>query len=149
MRLASFTLGLVLLAAAAMSAQQNEIGPAKLVGWMRVVNTLEAEYKTSHNRFADIQELLAFAKDGKQTGSAAAFAKELSPTAIQPWVLRVIPSADGSHYLALIKLPSDMHNEATWCKTEVYSDDSGLISLGQNIQCSAANALGASSKPMK
>ena len=147
MKIMTFALGMALLVPSGRSAQQDELKPEKLVGYMRVVNTLEVEYRMSHNRFGDTQELLDYSKTGKQTGSAVAFAKEL--TAIQPYVLRVVTSGDGVHYSATIKFPSDMHNETTWCKTEVFSDDSGLISLGQNIRCSGASVLGAASKPMK
>jgi len=73
----------------------------------------------------------------------------LTPATLKPYILLVLTSADGSHYLATIKSPSDMHKESTWCKTEVFSDDTGLISLGQNIECSGANALGASTEPLK
>src|SRR6185369_2115282 len=149
MKMTKFALAMALLVASGLSAQQDEIKPEKLVGYMRVVNTLEVEYQMSHNRFGDTQELLDYSKTGKQTGSAVAFEKELAPTAIQPNVLRVVTSADGAHYSAVIKFQSDMQDKTTWCKTEVFSDDSGLISLGQNIQCSGANALGASSKSMK
>jgi hypothetical protein len=149
MRLMAFAVGCFLLITIAARAQQDEVKPEKMVGWMRVVNTLEAEYKMFHSRFADADELLAFARSGKQTGSAVAFEKQLAPFAIQPYILRVVTSADGNRYFAAIRFPSDMHNEATWCKTEAFSDDSALISLGQNIQCAGANALGASSKPMK
>ena len=149
MRLMTFAVGCFLLITIAARAQQDEVKPEKMVGWMRVVNTLEFEYKMSHGRFADADELLAFAKSGKQTGGAVAFEKELAPSAIRPYILRVVTSADGNNYFAAIKFPSDMHNEATWCKTEVFSDDSATISLGQNIQCMGANVLGSSSKPMK
>lgn len=51
--------------------------------------------------------------------------------------------------LAVTKFPSDMHDASTWCKTDVFSSDNGLISRGQNIQCSGAKTFGGSSKPVE
>jgi hypothetical protein len=62
-----------------------------------------------------------------------------SYSTMSPYALQVTTSEDGAHYLAAIRRPSDMHNQATWCKTAVFSDDSGLIYLGQNIGCSGAD----------
>lgn len=149
MRLTTFVVGCFFLVTMAARAQRDEVRPEKIVGWMRVVNTLEAEYKMAHGRYADADDLLAFARSGKQTGSAVAFEKQLAPSAIQPYFLRVLTSATGNHYFAAIRFPSDMNNDATWCETEAFSDDNALISLGQNIECMGATALGASSKPMK
>jgi len=72
MRIATLALGVVLLVAPGLRAQQDETKSETLVGWMRVVNTLQVEYQMSHSRFADTQELLDYAKTGKQTGSAVA-----------------------------------------------------------------------------
>jgi hypothetical protein len=126
-------LGMFLLVTTAVSAQQSEVNPQKLLAWMRTVNTIEVTYQTSNNHFADAQELLT------------AFPRELAAVTIQPYVLRVVTSAKGDHYMAAIRFPSEMHHESTWCKTEVFSDETGLISLGHNIECSGAEALGASS----
>lgn len=101
----------------------------------------------SHGRFADPEQLLRYAQSSSQTSSAVAFKRQLNPAAIEPYVLRVVTDVRGDHYSATIKFPSDIHNESSWCKTEVVSDDSGLISLGQNIQCTGANSLGAASRP--
>ena len=117
---------------------------------MRTINTLEAHYRGRHRRFApDSEELLGYAKSAKETDSAVALDRQLNPAAIQPYVLRVVTDQHGNPYSATIKLPYDLHNEASWCKTEVFSDNSGLISFGQSIECAGAISLGAASKPMK
>jgi len=146
MKQVTFTLACFLVIAGLAHAQQDKLIPEQLVVWMRTVNTLEVEYKMAWGHFGDEAELMDYAKTAKQVGSAVAFTQRFSQTAMQPYALRVTTSRDGSHYLAAIKAPSDMHDQSTWCKTEVFSGDDGLISLGQNIQCSGAIALGASSK---
>lgn len=149
MRIITFALGCLLLVTPVLRGQQEEMKPEKLVGFMRTINTVEANYRLSHHRFADADELLAYAKSARQPSNVVAFERQLNLAAIQPYVLRVVTDARGDHYSATIKFPSDMHNESSWCKTEVFSDDSGMISLGQNIDCTGANLLGAASSPMK
>src|SRR5579871_2725521 len=112
---------------------------------MRTINTVEADYRSSHRRFANAEELFAYSQSAKQISSARALKERLNPAAIQPFVLRVVTDARGEHYSATVKFPSDIHDQSSWCKTEVFSDDSGLISLGQNIECTGANSLGAHS----
>lgn len=130
----------------AQQKNSDEVKPQTLVHWMRSVNTLEYDYKASHGRFADVGELLTYANAQKPSTNPAV-PGELSQASMQPYVLQILTTGDGSHYSAKIDFPSDMHNKSTWCKTAAFSDDSGLISLGQNIQCSATAALGASSSP--
>ena len=137
----------LLLFAAGVCAQDKEISSEKLVNWMRAVNTLQVEFKMANHKYANGEELLAFAKTAKPTGSAVLVAKELTPSAMAPYTLQVTTSTDGAHYLATILRLSDMHDKATWCKTAAFSNDSGLIYLGQNIGCSGVANLGASSKP--
>lgn len=149
MRIITFALGCFLLVTPVLHGQPGETKPENLVGFMRTINTIEADYRISHRRFADAEELLAYAQSARQTSSAVVFERQLNLAAIQPYVLRVVTDARGDHYSATIKFPSDIHNESSWCKTEVFSDDSGLISLGQNIECIGANLLGAASRPMK
>jgi hypothetical protein len=134
----------LLLFGAGICAQEKEIGTEKLVNWMRAVNTLQFGFKMANHKYANGEELLAFAKTAKPTGLVA---KELTPSAMAPYTLQVTTSTDGAHYLATILRLSDMHDKATWCKTAAFSSDSGLIYLGQNIGCSGVANLGASSKP--
>jgi hypothetical protein len=130
---------LVLVFASGMGAQEKEISPEKLVNLMRSVNTLQAEFKDAYHKFATTDELLAAAKTQK-LNRVLVFATELTPSVMFPYTLQVTPSEDGAHYQATIKRPTEMHNKATWCKTAVFSDDSGLIYLGQNIGCPEAKS---------
>jgi|SRR5579871_3062207 hypothetical protein len=151
MSIRTFVLGslLLLTLTLALGAEQDDVKPEKLVGWMRTINTVEADYRSSHRRFANAEELFAYSQSAKQISSARALKERLNPAAIQPFVLRVVTDARGEHYSATVKFPSDIHDQSSWCKTEVFSDDSGLISLGQNIECTGANSLGAASMPLK
>jgi hypothetical protein len=146
MRTLALTLATALLLVPAVSAQQQTVTPDKLVAWMRTVNTLEAEYNAANHKYADTGELLAFAKAGK-TGTAVMAQTELSPSTMGAYSLQVITSTDGKKYAATIRALPDTHKQDTWCKTAAFSDQAGLISLGQNIQCSGAQALGTQSKP--
>jgi hypothetical protein len=137
---------LVALFASAAAGQEKEVKPETLVGWMRSINTLQVEFNLVKHRFATADELLPFAKAGK-SGSATVVAKELPPASIAPYTLQITTSTDGQHYLATIRRPSDMNQKTTWCKTAVFSDESGLIYLGQNIGCSGVEQLGNGSKP--
>jgi hypothetical protein len=134
----SFVLALLLVSGTV--AQEKDVNPEKLVNWMCSINTLQFEFKEANHKFATSDELRAFAAK-PTTSSAVVVTKELTPSAMAPYALQVTTSGDGTHYLATIKRPSDMHNKATWCKTAVFSDDSGLIYIGQNIGCSGADKL--------
>ena len=114
---------------------------------MRTVNTLEFEYKSTNGRFADVDELRKFAQSGKQTEAAQNFSTRMKTDLLSPYSLAVYPSRDGAHYVAEIKRATDMHDSSTWCHTAAYSDDAGVIDVGQNIGCSGAAALASSSRP--
>ncbi len=129
---------LVVLLVSGTVAQEKNVNPDKLVNWMRSVNTLQVEFNKANHKFATSDELLAFAAKPTTSG-VAVVTKELNPSAMAPYALQVTTSEDGTHYLATIKRPSDMHNKATWCKTAAFSDDSGLIYLGHGIDCSGAD----------
>jgi hypothetical protein len=138
---------IVALFASAAAGQEKEQRTETLVDWMRSINTLQVEFNMVNHHFAAGDELRAFAREGKRDGSAVMVAKELSASSMAPYTLQITTSADGLHYQATIRRPSDMHEQATSCKTAVFSDDSGLVYLGQNIGCSGADRLGASGKP--
>jgi hypothetical protein len=59
----------VLVSASAVAQDLDQ--PAKLVRWMRIVNTLEVEFKMTNHRFGTTDELLAYAKSGKQTATVS------------------------------------------------------------------------------
>jgi len=57
---------------------------------------------------------------------------------LQPYDLAITTSSDGTHYQITLQRPSDMNDKSTWCKTAAFSDDRGVIFLGQAIDCEAA-----------
>lgn len=127
-------------------AQQSEL-PLRQVGWMRVVNTVEAEFKAVNGRYANADELTQFATSRQQGADKQYVA--ITRDSMAPYSLNIVRTPDGAHYVASIKRFADMKDQKTWCKTSVYSDDSGTIDVGQNIGCEGAVALGTESKPVK
>ncbi len=138
------TVAFVLLLASSVSAQQPELKTDKLVGWMRTIITLEVQFQHENHRYATDEELVSYART-----KIPPFAKEIAPSSMAPYTLQITTSAKADHFHAAILRPSDMHDQATWCKTAVFGGDAGLIYLGQNIDCPGAIALEASSKPSK
>src|SRR5690242_15290403 len=86
-------------------AQQADL-PVKQVGWMRVVNTAEAEFKIANGHYADADELALFAQSHAQ-GAAKQFATMTRET-LAPYSLSIMKTPDGTHYVAEIKRVSDM-----------------------------------------
>ncbi len=123
---------MLLIALVAVSAGEKEVSTDKLVNWMREINTRQAEFQMANKKYADAAQLRAFAQERQHP----VLTTELAPSALAPYTLEINVSADGAHYLATIKRPSDMKDKSTWCKTAVFSDDSGLIYVGKNIGCS-------------
>jgi hypothetical protein len=130
-----------LLGAVIWAGAETEVKPPSVIGWMRSVNTREAEFDAANHRFANADELRAFVSSKKSPG-AVFDAKDIAP-----YTLEISTSTNGSHYLATIKRPSDMNDKSTWCKTAAFSDETGVIYLGQSIGCSGADRLGLSSDP--
>jgi len=55
-----------------------------------------------------------------------------------PYALAITTASDGMHYQITLQRPSEMNDKNTWCKTAAFSDDLGVIFLGQAIDCEAA-----------
>ena len=113
---------------------QSDIPTAKLVTAVRLLNTEEYDYKNENNRFADRDELLKFLQQSRSLSG--------SPIDLEnpkPYELAITISSDGAHYQITLQRPSDMHDKSTWCKTAAFSDDRGVIFLGQAIDCEAAH----------
>ena len=112
---------------------EAEIPTAKLVNTIRVLAVTEVTYHSSNGRFASQEELLAFSQPKNLLGK--------SPLDLQnpaPYQVRITTDPDGTHYQITIKRPSDANDKSTWCRTAAFSDDSGVIFLGQAITCPAA-----------
>jgi len=124
----------VLLAGEAVPRQangQSEIPTLKLVIALRSLNTAEASYEAENGRFADREQMLAYLR---QQGFRSK-PSSIDPEKPEPYALTITTSSDGMHYQITLQRPSDMNDKSTWCKTAAFSDDQGLIFLGQVIGC--------------
>ncbi len=115
------------------SAGQSEVSAAKPVNTLRLLNTEEYSYKQQNHRFAALNELLSFLR---QQGGLSKSPVDLENP--NPYVLAITTSPDADHYQIALQRPSDMNDKATWCKTAAFTDDRGVIFLGQAIDCEAA-----------
>ena len=128
-------LGVVLLgeANARQASGQSEITTGKLVNALRLLNTHEYSYKNENSRFADRDQMLSYLRQ-KELLSRSQIDLE-NP---KPYELAITISLDGMHYQIALQRPSDMNDKNTWCKTAAFSDEKGVIFLGQAIDCEAA-----------
>ena len=131
----SILLGVVLLgeANARQASGQPEITTGKLVNALRLLNTHEYSYKNENGRFADRDQMLSYLR---QKGLLSRSPVDLANP--KPYELAITISSDGMHYQIALQRPSDMNDKSTWCKTAAFSDEKGVIFLGQAIDCEAA-----------
>jgi hypothetical protein len=131
----AFLLGLVLLDGEAVPRQvsgQPEMPTEKLVNALRLLNTHEYSYIHENHRFADRDQILAFLR---QKGMLSKSPIDLEN--LKPYELAITTTSDGMHYQITLQRPSDMNDKSTWCRTATFSDDRGVIFLGQAIDCEA------------
>jgi hypothetical protein len=112
------------------SAGQPEMPTEKLVNTIRLLNTEEYLYKQENGRFAALDELLVFVRQNAKLSRSS-----IDPENPKPYELAITTTSDGMHYQITLQRPSDMKDKKTWCKTAAFSDDSGVIFLGQAIDC--------------
>ena len=131
----SILLGVALLgeADARQASGQPEITTGKLVNALRLLNTHEYSYKNENGRFADRDQVLSYLR---QKGLLSKSPVDLENP--KPYELAITISSDGMHYQIALQRPSDMNDKSTWCKTAAFSDEKGVIFLGQAIDCEAA-----------
>jgi hypothetical protein len=120
-------------AKARQASGQPEITTGKLVNALRLLNTHEYSYKNENGRFADRDQMLSYLRQ-KELLSRSQIDLE-NP---KPYELEITISSDGMHYQIALQRPSDMNDKNTWCKTAAFSDEKGVIFLGQAIDCEAA-----------
>jgi hypothetical protein len=53
----------------------------------------------------------------------------------KPYELAITTSADGQHYQITLQRTFEPNDKSTFCKTAAFSDDKGVIYLGQAIGC--------------
>jgi hypothetical protein len=134
--MANLVLALCLTGSAAQEqevAGELELPTAKLVNTMRLLNTAEVSYRGGTGRFASQGELLAFFRQRNLLGKSPLDLENPAPYQVQ-----ITTDPDGTHFQIAIKRPSDMNDKSTWCRTAAFSDDAGVIFLGQAIDCPAA-----------
>jgi hypothetical protein len=109
---------------------QTEIPTEKLVGVLRTLNTAEVVYQTRTGQFGSREEIVTFLRT---QGILSQLPIDLENQ--KPYELAITTSPDGMHYQIALKRTSNMNDKSTWCKTAVFSDDSGVIFLGTGLGC--------------
>ena len=109
------------------------IPSAKLLTAMRVLGTAQVSYEVENHRFASQDELVAFLRQKNWLGKSPLNLENPAPYQVQ---VTTDPSA--THYQITIRRPPDPNVKSTWCHTATFSDESGVIYLGQPIDCPAA-----------
>lgn len=125
-------IALTLKAIPRQAAGQPEMPTEKLVNTIRLLNTEEYSYRQENHRFANLDELLVFLRQKAKLSR--------SPIDLEnpkPYELAITTTPDAMHYQITLQRPSDMNDKSTWCKTAAFSDDRGVIFLGQAIGCDA------------
>ena len=110
-----------------------EIPTAKLVTTMRLLDTEQMNYRDENHRFANQGELLAFLR---QTHCLGKSPLDLENSA--PYQVQITTNPDATHYQITIQRLADSSDKSTWCRTAAFSDDGGLIFLGQAVDCPSA-----------
>lgn len=127
--MANFVLALCLTGSATQQQEvggESEIPTAKLVNTMRILNTEEVVYSSTNHRFASQEELLAFLRQKNVLGKSPL---DLDNPA--PYQVQITTNPGATHFQISIK--------STSCRTAAFSDDSGVIFLGQAIGCPGAS----------
>jgi hypothetical protein len=109
------------------------IPTAKLLTTMRVLNTAQVSYEVENHRFASQVELLASLRQKNFLGKSV-----LNLDNPAPYQVQVTTDPSATHYQISIQRPADPDNKSTWCRTAAFSDERGVIYLGQAIDCPAA-----------
>ena len=110
-----------------------EIPTAKLVTTLRLLNTEQMSYREENHRFAGHDELLAFLRQKHLLGKSPLNLENPAPYQVQ-----ITINPDATHYQITIQRPPDFSDKSTWCRTAAFTDDGGLIFLGQVIDCPSA-----------
>ena len=112
---------------------EGGIPTAKLLTSMRVLNTAQVSYEYENHRYASQDELVAFLR---QKNLLVKSPLNLENPALYQVQVTTNPSA--THYQISIQRPADVNDKSTWCRTAAFSNDAGVIYLGQAIDCPAA-----------
>jgi len=108
------------------------------VNVVRLINTAEAEYKSTHSGYATWPELYRsgiIAKHEKQGTMFGNLNLSESPEVAPGWTLAMLVAADGQSYQL------SLHNLPDKCEFSFFSDQRGLIYEGNVIGCATAQAI--------
>ena len=98
------------------------------LGEVRALNTAEMRYRSSHDRFAGLEELKS-SDDWKQTIERAKYTGAEGPEFLASFDTSVIADAQGKTYRISVKPKSDK------CQSSFFSDESGVIFDGKAFDC--------------
>lgn len=102
---------------------------SKHLGMLRTLNTLEYDYQGRYGRFGDREQLLAYFRQSGATYGADKLEH------LQSFQLSVITSSDGAHYQISLTPSLDDSNKGGWCDKAGFTDERGLIFLGEGLGC--------------
>jgi len=108
------------------------------VNVVRLINTAETEYKSTHSGYATWPALYRsgiIAKHEKQGTMFGNLNLSEGPEVVPGWTLAMLVAADGQSY------ELSLHNLADKCGFSFFSDERGLIYEGNVIGCEAAQAI--------
>lgn len=114
--------------------ERPDVPAEKLVGELRTLNTTEYLYHQELGRFADLESLLAFLR---KKGTLSLLPVDLEKPS--PYEIAITTTLDGMHYQITLKRTFEQSDKRTWCQTAAFSDDRGVIFLGQPIGCDAVS----------
>ena len=100
---------------------------------VRLINTVELEYRQTHSSFADWTELYqsgAIAAAETRSPEATGLAFKPGPEVIPGWSLAIVVSRDGKSYQLSLRNVDDKQ-----CRFSFFSDPSGIIYQGNVIGC--------------
>ena len=102
---------------------------SKHLGMLRTLNTLEYNYRDQYGRFGDREQVLAyFRQSGATTG-----ADKIEH--LESFQLSVTTTTDGAHYQISLTPLLDKDNKKAWCDKAGFTDERGLIFLGEGLDC--------------
>jgi hypothetical protein len=112
---------------------QTDVPTPALVKTVRLLNTQEMSYRGKNQRFANWDELLVFIRQKNLLSDSG-----LDLENPKPYEVRVTTNPDATHYQITIRRLLEQIDNSHWCSTAAFSDDSGVIYLGQALDCPAA-----------
>jgi len=102
---------------------------SKHLGILRTLNTLEYNYQERYGRFGDREQLLAYFRQSGATEGADSLEH------LQSFQLSITTSLDGAHYQISLTPLLDNSNKGAWCDKAIFTDERGLIFLGEGLDC--------------